>query len=689
MSEHANLNSIHKFAYVQSSDPGAIGAKKGWVDTNSSPFMLKVRNDTNTGWSIVGSQGLLTTLSNYDNTLEGAVLAIGSNKVILSVMSPITLGNDLVIPSNIQLDPHAIITVAAGKTLTVGSMLNPENKKVFDTSALNSKVIFSKSAVEAYNVAWWTGISNGVNVTNALNQIIESCVNNGGGIIDFPEGNFVTNGAHQIADNTIIKGKSAFVSPGFGGTNLKLVSPTSSYMWKVGEGEYSITFRDILLDGNGTSSKTSILLEGSSPNTSGDVSLFNVTLANFNKGFHHHSLSGSWQLAQVLVEQCIFQNNNIAIDTNSLNSSFALESTNFYIPASGIGINADGIGAITIKSSEFAGAGSTSKVAVVSGSHVQLNFIGCQDENCGTFIENNASDLSGIINLYGNLVQSKIQVNESCKITSIGNNYLSRTFRFGPSAVANIISINDNIRSLDQEGSTISPVRLTENIDGGSLIMHEMNFDTGKFVTRVPTKFVSPIQLNGNPTVPMVSIGNISDTSESKIGIRIGRLDANEVFDFYYDIWRQNSSDDAGRLKFSGNQTNYVGYDLLNGDLYTEGAIRSKSYQLTDGATITIDPRASNNFFATLAGNRTLAMTVLSSTYDKDRADGQEITIEVIQDATGSRTLTLGTGTGQFAFGTDIPSVTLTTGAGKTDLLTVKYSKRLDKWMVKSFVKGF
>lgn len=53
---HKDATTIHLFAYVTPSDPGAVGAKKGWVDTGTGPpYQLKVRNLSNTGWDVVGS----------------------------------------------------------------------------------------------------------------------------------------------------------------------------------------------------------------------------------------------------------------------------------------------------------------------------------------------------------------------------------------------------------------------------------------------------------------------------------------------------------------------------------------------------------------------------------------------------------------------------------------------------------
>lgn len=49
-------HAVHPFAFKQSTDPGAVGAGKGWVDTSSGPpYSLKIRNAANTGWDAVGA----------------------------------------------------------------------------------------------------------------------------------------------------------------------------------------------------------------------------------------------------------------------------------------------------------------------------------------------------------------------------------------------------------------------------------------------------------------------------------------------------------------------------------------------------------------------------------------------------------------------------------------------------------
>ena len=79
---------------------------------------------------------------------------------------------------------------------------------------------------------------------------------------------------------------------------------------------------------------------------------------------------------------------------------------------------------------------------------------------------------------------------------------------------------------------------------------------------------------------------------------------------------------------------------------------------LTDGATITPDFSANNLFTVTLGGNRTLANPT-------NITAGQSGVIFVVQDATGSRTLSYGS---YFKFsGATAP--TLTTTANATDIL--------------------
>jgi hypothetical protein len=96
--------------------------------------------------------------------------------------------------------------------------------------------------------------------------------------------------------------------------------------------------------------------------------------------------------------------------------------------------------------------------------------------------------------------------------------------------------------------------------------------------------------------------------------------------------------------------------------LFNDGAYNADA-TLTDGATITWDVGSSPVAKVTLAGNRTLSAPTNS-------AAGQFISLTVIQDATGSRTLTWNSA---YEFTGDV-APTLTTTASKADLFVFKYN---------------
>lgn len=62
---------VHPAAFKDSADPGAVGAGKFWIDTTTGPpYILKVRDATDTGWEVVGS--IATEIGGEDIDLTGA-----------------------------------------------------------------------------------------------------------------------------------------------------------------------------------------------------------------------------------------------------------------------------------------------------------------------------------------------------------------------------------------------------------------------------------------------------------------------------------------------------------------------------------------------------------------------------------------------------------------------------------------
>lgn len=103
---------------------------------------------------------------------------------------------------------------------------------------------------------------------------------------------------------------------------------------------------------------------------------------------------------------------------------------------------------------------------------------------------------------------------------------------------------------------------------------------------------------------------------------------------------------------------------------------------LTDASNIATDAAVSNHFRVTLGGNRTLSAPT-------NPRDGQMVKWEFIQDGTGGRTLALTTGTNGFAYGTDIPSITLSTAPNKRDFMGAIYNGTEQRWYILAFAKGY
>ncbi|GIW59464.1 MAG: hypothetical protein KatS3mg087_0530 [Patescibacteria group bacterium] len=99
--------------------------------------------------------------------------------------------------------------------------------------------------------------------------------------------------------------------------------------------------------------------------------------------------------------------------------------------------------------------------------------------------------------------------------------------------------------------------------------------------------------------------------------------------------------------------------------------------------TTSINASQGNLFRITLQSNTTLSIT--------SPTDGQVLQIELIQDATGGRTVALATGVGGFIFSDSNPSslFVTSTSANKKDKLTCRYASASQRWEVEAFAAGY
>ena len=103
-------------------------------------------------------------------------------------------------------------------------------------------------------------------------------------------------------------------------------------------------------------------------------------------------------------------------------------------------------------------------------------------------------------------------------------------------------------------------------------------------------------------------------------------------------------------------------------DLITSAKLNYSETTLTDGSSITWNASTEDVAKVTLAGNRTLGSASSGTT-------GQFISLLIIQDGTGSRTLTWNAA---YEFAADT-APTLTTTAAKGDLFVFRYNG--SKWL--------
>ena len=116
--------------------------------------------------------------------------------------------------------------------------------------------------------------------------------------------------------------------------------------------------------------------------------------------------------------------------------------------------------------------------------------------------------------------------------------------------------------------------------------------------------------------------------------------------------------------------TTTSGVSVTGNIVYTGGSLTAEG-TLTDGATISWDVSTDPIAKVTLAGNRTMAAP------SNPLGSGQYISLLIIQDGTGSRTLTWNN---TFEFKDDT-APTLTTTATMSDLFTFRYYAGSTKWV--------
>lgn len=168
---------------------------------------------------------------------------------------------------------------------------------------------------------------------------------------------------------------------------------------------------------------------------------------------------------------------------------------------------------------------------------------------------------------------------------------------------------------------------------------------------------------------------NSGDVTLTTIG---GTPNANGASISGQQIQLQPASASFGGVVTTGAQT-LAGDKTFSGQVIADASVKVKTVSISDGATLATDASLGSQFQVTIAGNRTLGAPT-------NPRDGQKVVWRIKQDGTGNRTLTFNA---IFRFGTTIPSITLTTTAGKIDYIGAIYNSDDTKWDIVAFAGGF
>jgi hypothetical protein len=102
MAIHKNLTgdeAIHPAAYITSSDPGAVGADKLWIDTTTDPPVLKRRNSADDGWiDVIDPSSIAASPASVSSQTASYTLVLGDANTW--VRMNVASANNLTVPAN-------------------------------------------------------------------------------------------------------------------------------------------------------------------------------------------------------------------------------------------------------------------------------------------------------------------------------------------------------------------------------------------------------------------------------------------------------------------------------------------------------------------------------------------------------------------------------------------------------------
>lgn len=376
-------------------------------------------------------------LTDYANNIGNALTAIGTtNNRTLRVTDSFTYsGSPVTIPANItvKIDSGRVITAANGSTVQIDKLAGHASRQLF-----SGDVVLGRGATDEIKILWFHSPANGTDISLALAQAKKSADKNVGATLSLPSGVFQTEALPNFPSATILKGQGSnwHITAEANGqlTHGTVLQPKSGndYFLKVGGSQAGIRLKDIHLDGTllktgqGVRQGKGVLFEAAyADGYALDFFFDNVYFSNFAKAFSYVSLAGAadWQVEQIVLTRCKFHNNDVGFHINSQNNSITLFCPTFFIPQNGTGILIEGGGTINIYSNYEAASNTRPSGATflrrTGNTGGTVNIYGSQGEQCDNFFVNDAS-VPNPINVFAGSIQSKIILNQSCRLNIFG-----------------------------------------------------------------------------------------------------------------------------------------------------------------------------------------------------------------------------------------------------------------------------
>lgn len=361
----------------------------------------------------------------------------------------------------------SIIAIPATSPMNVSGatgttpMLTNDPVYTESVQTLSNKTISSQNntlGTDAINVREFS--ISGSDITSALNSALTLLGSYPGGQILIPHGTWETNGGHVVPHSVSIEGVGFNTGVTNTGTMIKLKTGQSSFMFKLLTDRRNVSFKNLGINLNDTSSATGILMTNNGCTAGGYEScgfVYNTCIENVGiyggaYGIKVDSISNT-QFECILnrFERVSFIGCTTAFYCNTVNSGFTFDNCHFYIPGGpsatgGTALNCYVVGNISLEHCLFVGVGFGANQPVTDGSTIlkttgnfnNISFYDCQDEGLQYAYQNSTNhwDIVSIV-FRSCLIQSHFKFTAHGNITLDGCR-CSGTIYDSSSAVAKI-----------------------------------------------------------------------------------------------------------------------------------------------------------------------------------------------------------------------------------------------------------